>query len=67
MQPLEEPLNRYPLAAVFHGHAHRGKPEGRCRAGAPVYNVALPLLRRAFPDRPPFRLVELAVPARPAS
>ena len=23
---LEEPLNRYPVTAVFHGHAHRGSP-----------------------------------------
>jgi hypothetical protein len=31
----------------------------------PVYNVALPVLQRAFPDRPPFRLIELplSVPA----
>src|SRR5712671_7554723 len=26
---LEEPLNRYRVSAVFHGHAHRGSPEGR--------------------------------------
>ncbi len=25
---LAEPLTRYPVAAVFHGHAHRGSPEG---------------------------------------
>ncbi len=56
---LEEPLNRYPVTVVFHGHAHRGSPEGQTRAGAPVYNVAMPLLQRAFPDRPPFRLVEI--------
>ena len=23
---LEEPLNRYPVTAVFHGHAHHGQP-----------------------------------------
>jgi len=56
---LEEPLNRYPVTVVFHGHAHRGYPEGQTKAGVPVYNVALPLLRRVFPDRPPFRLVEI--------
>jgi hypothetical protein len=25
----------------------------------PVYNVALPLLRRSSPERPPFRVVEV--------
>jgi Icc-related predicted phosphoesterase len=59
---LEEPLTRYAVSAVFHGHAHTGSPEGRTRADAPVYNVALPLLARAFPDRPPYRLIELPAP-----
>ena len=62
---LEEPLNRYAVSAVFHGHAHRGSLEGRTSSGAPVYNVAMPLLRRSFPDRPPVRFVELAPPADP--
>jgi Icc-related predicted phosphoesterase len=53
---LEEPLNRYPVAAIFHGHAHHGSPEGRTQQDVPVYNVALPLLRRVFPDQPPFRI-----------
>jgi hypothetical protein len=48
--------------AVFHGHAHRGSPEGRTASGVPVYNVALPLLRRRWPDRSPFRLIEVPVP-----
>jgi Icc-related predicted phosphoesterase len=56
---LEEPLTRYPVTAVFHGHAHHGTPEGRTRSGVPVYNVAMPLLSQAFPDRPPFLIVEL--------
>src|SRR5687767_11941975 len=30
---LEEPLTRYPVSAVFHGHAHHGQPEGRTRTG----------------------------------
>jgi Icc-related predicted phosphoesterase len=58
---LEEPLSRYPVAAVFHGHAHHGSPEGRTMGGIPVYNVSMPLLRDAFPDRPPFHLMELAL------
>ncbi|MFN2484875.1 MAG: metallophosphoesterase [Candidatus Limnocylindria bacterium] len=56
---LEEPLGRYPVTAVFHGHAHRGTPEGRTTGGVPVYNVSIPLLREWFPDRPPFRVVDL--------
>jgi Icc-related predicted phosphoesterase len=58
---LEEPLTRYPVQAVFHGHAHRGQPEGRTAQGVPVYNVSLSLLRHAFPERPPFRIFEVAV------
>lgn len=57
---LEEPLNRYEVAAVFHGHAHNGQPEGRTAQDAPVYNVALPLLRRLTPDQP-FRTLTLAL------
>jgi Icc-related predicted phosphoesterase len=56
---LEEPLTRYPVDAVVHGHAHHGTPEGRTRNDVPVYNVALALLERAFPDRPPFRVIEI--------
>jgi Icc-related predicted phosphoesterase len=60
---LEEPLDRYRVNAVFHGHAHRGSPEGRTKNGAPVYNVAMPVLAAAFPDRPPFRVVEVPLTA----
>jgi Icc-related predicted phosphoesterase len=56
---LEEPLLRYPVSAVFHGHAHRGCPEGKTVNNIPVYNVAKPLLQRTFPDRPPFRIIEI--------
>lgn len=56
---LEEPLVRYPVSAVFHGHAHKGALEGRTSNGTPVYNVALPLLRRHAPDGPWYRLLEL--------
>jgi Icc-related predicted phosphoesterase len=56
---LEEPLNRYDVTAVFHGHAHNGREEGRTSGGVPVYNVAMPLLRRLHPDRAPYRLVEI--------
>ena len=56
---LEEPLNRYQVSACIHGHAHNGALEGRTSIGVPVYNVSLPLLRKRFPERPPFRLIEL--------
>lgn len=58
---LEEPINRYAPNAVFHGHAHRGQIEGATSTGVPVYNVALPLLRRRFPEQPPFRVLEVPV------
>jgi Icc-related predicted phosphoesterase len=59
---LEEPLNRHPVNMVFHGHAHHGSLEGRTSTGIPVFNVAMPLLMRSFPDRPPFRVFEIPAP-----
>jgi Icc-related predicted phosphoesterase len=56
---LEEPLLRYPVDAVFHGHAHRGTMEAKTINGVPVYNVAKPLLQRMRPGQPPFRVIEL--------
>lgn len=66
---LEEPINRYPVTLVFHGHAHRGQLEGRTQSGVPVYNVSMPLLSRRFPDTPAYRVFEVpsSTPARPAS
>ena len=61
---LEEPLLRYPVDAVFHGHAHRGTIESRTIGGVPVFNVARPLLLRVNPQLPPFRLFE--VPREPS-
>jgi Icc-related predicted phosphoesterase len=58
---LEEPLTRYPVDVVFHGHAHHGAPESRTRENVPVYNVSMVLLQQTFPDRPPFRVVELQI------
>jgi Icc-related predicted phosphoesterase len=62
---LEEPLTRYRVTAVLHGHAHNGRLTGRTSTGVPVYNVALPLLRRHAPDAPPFHVLELALDAEP--
>jgi Icc-related predicted phosphoesterase len=58
---LAEPLGRYKVTAVFHGHAHRGTPEGRL-GDIPVYNVSLPLLRRTNPAGPPCRVIEVPAP-----
>lgn len=58
---LEDPLNRHKASLVVHGHAHHGSPEGATSAGIPVYNCAMPLLKRTWPDRAPLRIVELAV------
>lgn len=58
---LEDPIERHGASAVFHGHAHRGAPEGRTKSGIPVYNVSLSLMRKSFPDQPPFRIIEVKV------
>jgi Icc-related predicted phosphoesterase len=58
---LEEPLSRYPVSLVLHGHAHRGQLQGVTKNHIPVYNVSMPLLTRLFPDRPAFRVFELPV------
>ena len=60
---LEEPISRYPVSIVVHGHAHRGRHEGRTKNDVPVYNVSLPLLSRTFAGRPPFLVLEVAVDA----
>ena len=63
---LEEPIGRYPVSVVFHGHAHHGQPEGRTTANVPVYNVSASLMTEIFPDRP-FRLVDIDMkPKEPA-
>ena len=49
---LEEPLGRYGVSAVIHGHAHNGAPEGRTSTNIPVYNVAYPLMKKMTPDHP---------------
>jgi Icc-related predicted phosphoesterase len=59
---LEEPLSRYTVTAVFHGHAHHGQPLGKTTAGSPVYNVSLPLLRAMTPEQP-VRVLDIATTA----
>jgi Icc-related predicted phosphoesterase len=62
---LAEPLARLEVTAIFHGHAHKGKAEGRTASGTPVYNVSLPLLTRLTPERP-IRILDVKV-ATPTS
>jgi Icc-related predicted phosphoesterase len=64
---LEEPINRYPVSLVVHGHAHRGRLQGATRSGVPVYNVSMPLLTRTFADRPPFRVFDVNVSVKPSA
>jgi Icc-related predicted phosphoesterase len=58
---LEEPIGRYPVSLVLHGHAHRGRLQGVTKTGVPVYNVSMPLLMRTFAEKPPFRVFEVMV------
>jgi Icc-related predicted phosphoesterase len=53
---LEEPINRFRVNAVFHGHAHNGILDGKTSTGIPVYNVSAPALRKTGR---PYRIVEL--------
>lgn len=60
---LEEPLGRYPVTAVFHGHAHHGRPEGRTAKGVPVFNVSMTLMNNLYPERP-FRVIDIDMTAQ---
>ena len=53
---LAETIDRFPVSAVVHGHAHRGRYEGRTPGGAPVYNVAQHIEK---PTGRPYALLEL--------
>jgi Icc-related predicted phosphoesterase len=64
---LEEPLNRYPVAAIFHGHAHHGSPEGKTSRGIPVFNVSVRLMQQRHADQPPYRVVDLPFDPPPDS
>ncbi|MFL5093853.1 MAG: metallophosphoesterase, partial [Xanthobacteraceae bacterium] len=46
----------FKVSAVVHGHAHRGKYEGRTPGGAPVYNVAFNVQK---PTGRPYALIEV--------
>lgn len=53
---LAETIDRFPVKAVVHGHAHRGRYEGRTPGGAPVYNVASHIEK---PTGRPYALLDL--------
>jgi len=54
---LAVPCDAFGAIAVFHGHAHHGVPESRTPKGVPVYNVAMPVLKRVWDKR--FRTFDL--------
>jgi uncharacterized protein len=54
---LEATIDQFGASVVFHGHAHNGETKGKTTKDVPVYNVALPLLRRA--GKEPFLLYKL--------
>jgi Icc-related predicted phosphoesterase len=43
---FEDAIDRGRARVAFHGHAHLGAPMAGTRGGVPVFNVALPVLRR---------------------
>lgn len=53
---LAETIDRFTVNAVIHGHAHRGRFEGRTPAGTPVYNVARDIEK---PSGRPYALIEV--------
>lgn len=55
---LVEPIETFDATVVFHGHADYGTYSGKTTKGIPVYNVAMPLLKRMQPDQP-FALIEV--------
>jgi uncharacterized protein len=54
---LAAPCDAFDALAVFHGHAHHGAPEARTPKGVPVYNVAMPVLKRVWDKK--FRTFEI--------
>lgn len=53
---LAETIDRFPVSAVVHGHAHRGAYQGKTLRGAPVYNVAAHIEK---PTGRPYALIEI--------
>jgi Icc-related predicted phosphoesterase len=56
---LEQVIDQFDVAAVFHGHAHHGKAQGKTSRGIPVFNVALPVTSRTKGKSLPIFFYEL--------
>ena len=55
---LSAPCESFGATAVFHGHAHHGKTDGHTPKGIPVFNVAMPLVRKLWDRR--FRVFDVS-------
>jgi Icc-related predicted phosphoesterase len=55
---LAETIDRYPVSAVFHGHAHHGSVFGKTPKGISVYNCAVAVLKNQNPPQQ-FSLITL--------
>jgi Icc-related predicted phosphoesterase len=53
---LAETIDRFKVSAIVHGHAHRGRYEGRTPGGQPVYNVARHIEK---PTGKPYAILEI--------
>lgn len=53
---LAETIDRFKVSAIVHGHAHRGRFEGRTPGGQPVYNVAKHIEK---PTGKPYAIIEI--------
>jgi len=53
---LAETIDRFKVSAIVHGHAHRGRFEGRTPAGQRVYNVARTIEK---PNGKPYAILEV--------
>jgi Icc-related predicted phosphoesterase len=53
---LAETIDRFKVSAIVHGHAHRGRYEGRTPGGHPVYNVAKHIEK---PTGRPYAILEI--------
>jgi Predicted phosphoesterases, related to the Icc protein len=53
---LAETIDRFKVSAIVHGHAHRGRFEGRTPGGQPVYNVAKHIEK---PTGKPYAILEV--------
>lgn len=48
---LANSIDRYNVTAVFHGHSHHGKAQGKTMGGVPVYNASLHVLQTMTPKQ----------------